>query len=329
MVIADTLKPAVSVLVPIYNAEEYLAQCLNALCSQTLRNIEIICINDGSTDGSLALLQDYAAKDGRVQVIDKPNSGYGGAMNRGIQQAQGEYIGVVEPDDFPEKTMFKTLYNAASRYDCDLAKSNFFEHCENKDYPIPNLHGFPYKTCFSPAEKPSIICTIPSIWTGLYKRAMLEAHQVRFRETSGASFQDTSFVLKTWFAADSCILVRKPLLHYRVDNPGSSVKTSDKVFTVCEELAESERFLRSLPEKAAAFIGWFHADKLGKYRWNYERIASTERLVFTQCMFEEFTTANAADELQEICFSPHDWTVVRQLLEQGPEAFVRAHEESF
>lgn len=77
--------PSVSVLVPIYNVQRYLPQCLEALCGQTLRDLEIVAINDGSTDDSLAILQEWAAKDDRIVIVDKPNSGYGASMNRGIE----------------------------------------------------------------------------------------------------------------------------------------------------------------------------------------------------------------------------------------------------
>ena len=322
-------KPGISVLVPVYNVEKYLRQCLDALCAQTLRDLEVICINDGSTDGSFALLQEYAARDPRIVLVDKANSGYGASMNRGLEVARGDYIGIVEPDDFPSTKMFKTLYGTAVKYGCDLVKSNFFEYRDGQDFPIANLHAFPYRKPFDPVENPGIICTVPSIWTGLYSRRMLLDNGVRFRETPGASFQDTSFVLKAWFASRRCVLVKKPLLHYRIDNPGSSVKTLDKVFVVCDELAESEAFLRTMPERCEAFISWFHADKWGKYRWNYERIAVDQHRAFAQRMFEEYSCAKESGELASTCFSAEDWDKVTLLLEEGAQAFAAAHPEVF
>ena len=147
-------------------------------------------------------------------------------MNCGIEAARGAYIGIVEPDDFPERDMFKRLLRMAQRHDCDLVKCNFFEHYEDHDDRIRNFADFPYGRLFDPVEQPRIVCTIPAIWTGLYRKAWLDDEGIRFRETPGASFQDTSFVMKSWFAARRCALVRKPLLHYRMDNPGSSVKTT-------------------------------------------------------------------------------------------------------
>ena len=90
----------VSVLVPIYNVEDFLADCLESLVNQTLKEIEIICINDGSKDRSLEIIKEYAAKDERIVIINKENTGYGDSMNRGLKKAVGEYVGIVEPDDF-------------------------------------------------------------------------------------------------------------------------------------------------------------------------------------------------------------------------------------
>lgn len=322
-------RPAVSVLVPTYNVERYLAQCLDSLCGQTLENIEIICINDGATDGSPAILRSYADRDSRIAIIDKENSGYGASLNRGIGEARGEYIAIAEPDDFAERTMYATMYELAERHDCDLVKSNFYEYADGRNRKNRNLREFPAKTPFDPADHPNIICTIPSIWTGLYRSDMLRRESISFRETPGAAFQDTSFVLKAWFAARRCALVRKPLLHYRMDNPSSSVKTSDRIYVVCDELAESERFLRERPERCERFIPWFHADKWGKYRWNYERIDPSFHEEFAARMHEEYARAREAGELVRNCFSDRDWQAVMSLLDQGAAAFAARNAETF
>jgi len=92
--------PKVSLIVPTYNVEQYLVECMESITNQTLEDIEVICINDGSTDGSLSILQSYADKDKRIIIVDKENGGYGIGMNIGLEMATGEYIGIVEPDDF-------------------------------------------------------------------------------------------------------------------------------------------------------------------------------------------------------------------------------------
>ena len=100
---------------------EYARQALDSICGQTLKDIEIVCVNDGSTDGSLEILKEYSSKDDRVVVLSQENGGYGKAMNRGLTAARGEYIGIVEPDDYIDPDMYKDLYMLASYHDLDLS----------------------------------------------------------------------------------------------------------------------------------------------------------------------------------------------------------------
>ena len=124
--------PKVTVVVPIYNVEKYLRQCLDSIVNQTLKDIEIICVDDGSTDSSPQIIQEYMDKDSRVKVITKPNSGYGNSMNRGFDMAEGEYIGIVESDDYADPEMFEEMYNVASSNQLDVVKSGFYYY-----YSIP------------------------------------------------------------------------------------------------------------------------------------------------------------------------------------------------
>lgn len=321
--------PKVSILVPVYNVERFLPQCLDALCGQTLRDIEIVCINDGATDGSPAILHEYAARDARVRVIDKRNTGYGNSLNLGISQARGEYIGIIEPDDFSDKRMFKKLLKVAERTHADVVKCNYFNYFEGADHLVENFAGLPYRRAFDPVDYPQVVCSIPSIWTGLYRKTFLEREGISLRETPGAAFQDAGFSLKVWFAARTCALVKKPLLHYRMDNPGSSSKTTDKVFTVCEELADAEAFLRQRPERSRVLLPWLAVDKWGKYRWNYERISASEHVAFAQRMLDEYRASQDANELDCSLFKPEDAALLRNLLGVGAEAFAAAHPDSY
>ena len=115
----------VSIIIPTYNVEEYLEECMDSVVRQTLQDIEIICINDGSTDGSLEILKRYAQNDKRIIIVDKENGGYGIGMNIGLDKATGEYIGIVEPDDFVPLNMYEDLYNIAEKENLDFVKADF------------------------------------------------------------------------------------------------------------------------------------------------------------------------------------------------------------
>lgn len=115
----------ISVLIPIYNVEKYLGECLESIINQTYSDLEIICINDGSTDNSLSIINKYAKLDDRIVLIDKENSGYGDSMNRGLSIAKGEYISIVESDDFIEKDMLGVLYEKMASYNLDVVKCKY------------------------------------------------------------------------------------------------------------------------------------------------------------------------------------------------------------
>ena len=112
--------PHVSILIPIYNVEKYLPRCLDSLLNQTLTDIEIICVNDGSIDNSLKLLKQYQAQDNRIIIVDKKNGGLPSARNAGLDRARGEYVGFVDSDDYVEPSMFETLYKTAKKENSEV-----------------------------------------------------------------------------------------------------------------------------------------------------------------------------------------------------------------
>ena len=116
--------PKVSAIIPVYNVEKYLRECLDSVINQTLKDIEIICVDDGSTDNSGKIIDEYATKDKRIVVIHKANGGYGHSCNKGLDKVRGEYTAILEPDDFVDEHMYEDLYNYAKQYDVDIVKAN-------------------------------------------------------------------------------------------------------------------------------------------------------------------------------------------------------------
>ena len=115
-----------TVIVPICNVEDYVAECLESLCAQTLQDVEFLCIDDGSNDRSGEIADEYAKKDARFRVLHKANGGYGKTMNLGLREARGEYIGIVESDDFVNADTFEQLCETAAATGADIVKANFY-----------------------------------------------------------------------------------------------------------------------------------------------------------------------------------------------------------
>ena len=129
--------PKISVIVPVYNVEKYLAECLDSIINQTLKDIEIICLNDGSTDNSLAILKEYASKDSRIILIDKQNDGLGYTRKIGLDNATGKYILFCDSDDYyAELTAFEELYNYIEKVKVDVVIFECIRFDKNKGFYI-------------------------------------------------------------------------------------------------------------------------------------------------------------------------------------------------
>lgn len=268
-------KVKVSILVPCYNVEKYLKQCLDSIINQTLRDIEIICINDGSTDTTPQILDEYAKNDSRIKVIHKSNSGYGASMNIGLDVAIGEYIGIVESDDFVELNMFETLYNKAKENSLDLVRCQYYcyKSKDNSNELFDNSWVTQNKI-YCPLEKQTPFYQAPAIWSNLFSNKMIKENNIRFLETSGASYQDTSFAFKLYACSKKFMMIKDALLHYRIDNENSSVNSIGKVYCVMDEYAEIKRFSKEkkIYEKVRKLIPRI---KYSCYCWNYERLPKT------------------------------------------------------
>ncbi len=280
----------VSVIVPVYNVEKYLRECLDSIVNQTLEDIEIICVNDGSTDSSLSILEEYAKNDSRVKIIDKQNSGYGNSMNRGLDSATGEYIGIVESDDFIKPEMYEELYALAKENDADIVKGDFYHYTTyNNDNKKIKAIKEEYADRVINAKKCSSILEIyPSIWSAIYKREFIEKNSIRFLETPGASYQDTGFTFKTFALAERVYMTTKPYLYYRQDNINSSVNSKTKVYVLCDEYEEITRFVGEHPEISEFGMEEMCINQYVGYKWNLKRISDEYKTEFTEMFAQTF-----------------------------------------
>lgn len=280
----------VSVLVPIYNVEDFLPECLDSLVNQTLKDIEIICINDGSKDGSLDIIKKYASRDKRIKIIDKENSGYGNSMNQGLKKAIGEYIGIVESDDFIELDGFEKLYGIASKYDVEVVKSNFYEYFTEKHKDGGKSNMFlpnEINKVIDPRENRHVFYEQPSIWSAIYRNDFLKKNGIDFLPSPGASYQDAGFNFKVWATARKAYFVDEAFLHYRQDNPNSSVKSDGKVYAVKDEYDEVEKYLKEkgLMEEYGHTLT---AMRFSAYIWNMKRLTSKAARKFGKTVKEDY-----------------------------------------
>lgn len=228
----------ISILVPSLNVGNYIEQCIESIISQTLHDIEIICIDAGSTDGTLETLEKFANKDSRIKLINSPIKSYGYQMNLGIDAARGEYIGIVESDDCIAPDMYETLYNAAIKDDLDVVKSDFSFWWGSLDQSINVNVAFKpenYNVIFDRSRIEERLAFWLMNWTGIYKTSFLRRNDIRHNETPGASYQDNGFWLQVMAMANSVMWINKTFYKYRQDNPMASMKRRDKMMDTMVE----------------------------------------------------------------------------------------------
>jgi len=290
---------------------------MDSVVNQTLKSIEIICINDGSTDGSLDILKSYAEKDNRIRIIDKKNSGYGHSMNMGIDAATGEYIGIVESDDFAEPDMFKKLYKTAEKDDLDVARSNFYYYTTSTGENVKSSMGYvPHNKVFAPSEKLPTFYQQPSVWANIYRTSFIKDNGIRFLETPGASYQDTAFTFKVYAMAKRFKMIDDPLIHYRIDGGSSSFQNTTKVFCVSDEYNEIKRFIKEkgIYHKYKRLVP--HLQYRG-YKWNYKRLVEPYDQEFLKRWHDEFREEFENGNISKDVFSPEEYEDVMDVVKTG------------
>ena len=298
----------ISIITPVYNSEKYLEQCLNSLVSQTLKDIELILIDDGSTDSSPQICDRYADSDNRIKVVHKENAGMGVSYNLGMDLASGEYIGFLESDDFADKNMYEDLYNLAKKYDVDMVKSNWFRYFTNidssqKEHQFSDFNSYEVvdiKKC------PYILLKQCTVWSAIYRTDFIRSKNVRYLETPGASYQDVGFTYKSFCNSKNMVITPNAYVYYRQDNENSSVNSKEKADVIFWEYEEVDRFFNQNPEIKI----WANRNKLIKqyydYMWNYNRIADKFKPDFIKHFAKDFQKYKEQDELDAVFYANID-----------------------
>lgn len=225
-------KPKVSIIVPVYNAEEYLKRCINSLKNQTLEDIEIILVDDSSTDSSLEICNKMAIEDSRIKVIHKVNEGAGYARNEALKISTGEYIGFLDSDDFVERDMFKTLYDKAVQYDSDLVMSGVLfvdGNMFSKEGELRRKIYFENDTHFDTKKdlqklRMGIVGATPedtddskygmSIWKNLFKTEIIKNNNITFNSEREMLSEDALFMIDYISCIDKATGINEAFYNY-------------------------------------------------------------------------------------------------------------------
>lgn len=212
----------VSVIIPVYNTGKYLERCIKSIINQSLTDIEIIVINDGSTDNSEQILKNFACKDSRIKIINQKNAGLSITRNNGLKIANGEYISFIDSDDWVDLDFLEKLYNTAKKYDADIAACG-----------IKRLRSYKWKyhlkieqeEITDNKDKKFVLCDVPEkcyVWNKIYKFSELKKHNIKFEE--GVYYEDRCFTAQALVFMKKLVVVPDTYYNYWT-NSNSIVKT--------------------------------------------------------------------------------------------------------
>lgn len=253
----------VSVIVPVYKVENYLVQCLDSIVKQTLEEIEIIIVDEGDQDRCREIIDFYEKSDPRIIAIHEHNGGYGASVNKGIERAHGQYIGIVESDDWITPNMYEKLYERAEKWNPDIVKGSFEYIKGNKALHPDDARGFlmrnlPQDIPFSISEFPYLLASHPSVWAGIFRTDFLREHL--FITAKGSGYVDAEFYFDTYCSAKSIVYFPDIIYHWRIDNETASCNNwnasvaLDRWESNVEKLKQNSKLLEHIGGSVASKI---------------------------------------------------------------------------
>ena len=292
----------ISVIIPVYNIQQHLRECLDSVLGQSYPHLQVICVDDGSTDESPAILAEYAQKDPRVQVIRQQNAGPGAARNTGLEAATGEYVIFLDSDDWFEPDFLEQMVDTAQREGADVAICRAVEFDTNSGRELPSewmmkKQYLPGKLAFAPQEMADHLFqfTYGMPWDKFYRRELLTSSGIRYPALKNS--EDLAFVYPTLLASTRIAVVDQVLIHHRI-NRMASVSNSRcgqpeapyEAFQIVKEYLEQHQLMdtyrRSFLNWAMEFLVW-HISNMSQRDIQRQYLNTLRRQWLPQLHFEE------------------------------------------
>lgn len=280
----------VSVILPSLNAADSIEKCLQSILNQTLKEIEILCVDAGSTDGTCELLEKYAEADPRIRIVHSEQKSYGYQVNLGIELSQGKYIGIVESDDYIEKDMYEILCRNAHDSGADYVRANCYYTLSfgGEERRIPHARnrireGY-YGRLIQVEEEPEamLYSDYINIWDGIYSRDFLNRKRIRLHESPGASYQDAGFAILCAVECEKIMFLEDYFYCYCFDNNGSSVKDQAKYKCTLDEFTWIGEQLRQRGKTEEKYEVLYRSFLMDACCWNVHRLTREYRQRFLE-----------------------------------------------
>lgn len=238
----------ISVIVPVYNVENYLSICLDSLLKQSFSDFEVICVNDGSTDNSLTILEEYSSKDNRFRIITQENKGLSGARNTGMEYVNGNYILFLDSDDWIMENTLEEIYNYFKKVDIDILFFDFIYYNHGDDsFSKTSFETLPdeyYGKLVNYNDLGGLLYKLPhNAWSKCYKTDFLKKIDVKFIE--GKYYEDLDFHYNIIFKTNNLCFLKKTLYNYRIRNDSITTCGSIKSFDIFEMLTNVEKYIKN------------------------------------------------------------------------------------
>ncbi|MBR8634527.1 glycosyltransferase family 2 protein [Campylobacter jejuni] len=316
--------PKISIVVPSLNSIEYIHECIDSILKQTLKDIEIICVDAGSNDGTFEVLREYEKVDSRLKVIISDKKSYGYQINLGIKEAKGEYLGIVESDDCIKENMYENLYSIAKEKKCDIVKGdmlNFWDKEERiYEYRLLNWTETLYNKILNFSIDKRIL-TESNIMnpSGIHKLDFIKKYNILCNETPGSAFQDTGFWFQLQVLASSIFLVKEAYYYYRQDNVNSSCNSRAKVYCICDEYDYIRNFvLKNNINEALPIISYL---RYGGYNWNLSRLGEEYKQEFIQKISKDFREIQNNGEFDSSLFHATQLEILNTIINNPDEYY--------
>lgn len=222
------MKPDVSIIIPVYNVDAYIEKCLNSIVVQTLKNIEIIVVDDGSTDKSREIIKQFELKDKRIKVIHQKNMGVSEARNNGLKIARGKYIGFVDSDDYIDQDMYESMYKEAIEKNSDIVVCNVNDIYENETKVSLSLEDeeiYLDQIGIESFMKDKYPKFGSAVWHKIFRRELIESNNIRFIDYSTVSSEDKLFNLECMLKSKTISCIKEAKYNYYVRRSGSITST--------------------------------------------------------------------------------------------------------
>lgn len=316
----------VSIILPSLNVRNYIEKAVRSAMEQTLREIEILCIDAGSDDGTWEILSELAKADERIILCRSAVKSYGYQVNMGIDMAKGEYIAILETDDYADAQMYEKMYQETVLQDYDFVKSDYFLYRTQNDgkrifmrrysFQDDELYGRPVE----PVQYSAVAVGDWYLWTGIYKKQFLTGHGIRLAETPGAAYQDIGFIFQTNLYAKKALYVKEAYYRYCVDREGASANSGKGLQYAYQEFYRLYEMLQAEQTQKKVWQA-FYCRMAKSFVYCCEgmedgciKIDSVQQSVYYTWFMQQLNDAIENNLVDRLAFQPKVWQKLEDLL---------------